>query len=142
MSQPVAKTAIKAAPGPSIDEFEALDVDPERFDHQAHVYVAWLYLQQCDLLESIDRYRSTLKRLTAKFGVPGKYHETITWFFLIAVAEGATGDAAADWSVFREENSLLFGGSPNIVDRCYSGERINSDKARMIFLLPDRPTAV
>jgi len=85
-----------ARPGPSIAEFESLDIDPNHFDHEAHVYVAWAYLQKFGLLASIDRYSTVLQRLTMKFGVPEKYHETITWFYLLATAERACGSAAED----------------------------------------------
>ncbi len=125
------------SPGPTIDEFEALDVDPATFDHQAHIYVAWSYLQEKELLESIDRYRSTLRRLTQKLGVPGKYHETITWFYMIGVSERATGAAATDWDVFRTDNPDLFAKGPTIIQRFYSEDLLMSDKARQTFVLPN-----
>ena len=124
-------------PGPTIEEFEALDVDPATFDHQAHIYVAWRYLQQHDLLESIARYRSVLRRLTANLGVPGKYHETITWFYMIGVSERATGDAASDWETFRNDNADLFAKGPTIIQRFYSEDRLMSEKARQTCVLPD-----
>jgi hypothetical protein len=125
------------APGPSIEAFEALDVDPANFNHEAHIYVAWSYLQKLDLLASIDRYRSVLRQLTAKLGVPGKYHETITWFYMIGVSERATGAAASDWQAFKDGNPDLFAGEPSIIRRFYSEGRLMSDKARQTFVLPD-----
>lgn len=124
-------------PGPTIEQFEALDVVPGDFDHEAHIYVAWSYLRQFDLLTSIERYRSVLRRLTQKFGVPDKYHETITWFYLIGVAERATGDAASDWKTFREGNAELFERSPSIIRRFYSEARLMSAEAKRLFVLPD-----
>lgn len=124
-------------PGPTIAQFEALEVDPEEFGHEAHIYVAWSYLQQLDLLACIDRYRSVLRRLTRKLGVPGKYHETITWFYMIGVSERATGDAANDWQAFKNRNPDLFSRSPNIIQRFYSEGRLMSDAARRTFVLPD-----
>lgn len=125
------------APGPTIEAFEALDVDPAAFDHEAHLYVAWSYLQRLDLLASIERYRSVLRRLTQKLGVPGKYHETITWFYMIGVSERATGAAAADWKVFKISNPDLFAKRPTVIQRFYSEDRLMSEKARQTFVLPD-----
>ena len=34
---------------PAIDDFEAGRLDPESFDHEAHVYIAWQLLEQDDL---------------------------------------------------------------------------------------------
>ena len=124
-------------PGPSIEQFEALEVLPEAFDHEAHVYVAWSYVKQFDLLASIDRYRSVLRRLTAKLGVPDKYHETITWFYLLAVAERASGAAAESWNEFKERNPDLFRRNPALISHYYSEVRLMSDKARRSFVLPD-----
>ncbi len=126
-----------STPGPTIEQFEALEVDPQAFDHAAHIYVAWSYLQEMDLLASIDRYRSALRRLTQKFGVPDKYHETITWFYMIGVAERAVGNAASDWQAFRDANPDLFSRDPDIVSRFYTEGRLMSDEARQTFVLPD-----
>lgn len=126
-------------PGPSIKRFEALDMIPAEFNHEAHVYVAWCYLRDHDLLTSIDRYRSALRRLTQKFGVPEKYHETITWFYLIAVAERATGEAGADWKAFRSRNPELFEQKPAMIRRYYSRDRLMSAQAKNSFVLPDMP---
>jgi hypothetical protein len=30
----------------TIDAFERGEIDPEAFDHEAHVYMAWLYLER------------------------------------------------------------------------------------------------
>ncbi|MDH3440836.1 MAG: hypothetical protein OEM63_08800 [Gammaproteobacteria bacterium] len=128
-------------PGPSLAEFEAHAFDVESFDHEAHLYVAWLYLQQYDLLESLDRFRSTLIRLTRKLGIPGKYHETITWFYMIAVAEGAIGPARDNWELFKGRNPAIFRRSPGLIRDYYSEGRLMSDEARTTFLLPDQ-TAV
>jgi len=124
-------------PGPSIGQFEALEVLPGEFDHEAHIFVAWSYLKEFDLLSSIDRYRSVLKRLTRKFGVPDKYHETITWFYLVSVAERATGEAAVNWHIFKTQNADLFVRNPSVIRRFYSDARLKSDVARTTFVLPD-----
>ena len=124
--------------GPDIAEFEALDFDVETFDHIAHVYVAWQYVRDLDLLEAISRYLDTLRRLTDQLGVPGKYHETLTWFYLIKIAEQATGTARTDWAVFRRSNPSLFQRSPGLVEAYYSADRLASKEARAQFMLPDR----
>ena len=137
MTAPVAPETPDTRPLPSIEQFEALDVDPAGFDHQAHVYVAWSYLQVCDLLEAIRRYRGTLIRLTRKLGVPDKYHETMTWFYLLAIAERATGDQASDWALFKASNPGLFRREPSLIHHFYSKERLTSELARAQFVLPD-----
>lgn len=120
---------------PPVEQFERGDIDPERFDHAAHVYVAWCYLERFDVGTTIRRYCEALRRLTEKLGVPGKYHETITWFFVIAVAERRRdGEGFTD---FVARNPDLF-GPPSLLRRYYRPETLASDRARRRFVLPDR----
>ena len=126
-----------AVPEISLDAFEEGKIDAEAFDHEAHVYVGWLYLQHYSLLESIDRYSASLRRLTAKLGVPGKYHETITWFFLVLISERREQSSDTNWFEFRRKNDDLFHGS-RILGRYYSKDLLTSDCARQTFRLPDR----
>lgn len=123
--------------GPSIRQFEELDIDPDAFGHEAHLYVAWTYLADLDLLAAIDRYRSTLRRLTIKLGVPGKYHESITWLYMIAVAERRRDLPTDDWPAFKEANADLFAPGGAFVRRYYKAATLESEAARQQFVLPD-----
>jgi hypothetical protein len=124
--------------GPSIRQFETLDVDPENFDHEAHLYVAWQYLTEVELLAAIDRYRSVLRRLVVKLGAPEKYHETITWLYMIAVAERRQVRPGDDWPSFKAANADLFERGGAFIRRYYSAGAIDSPVARNHFVLPDR----
>jgi hypothetical protein len=124
------------APGPRLDRFEALDVDIETFDHSAHLYVAWQYVRRYDLVEAIVRYRDTLKRLTASIGIPEKYHETITWFFIILVAERVRLGPEQSWDAFCSANSDLFSRQPGIIRDYYPEATLRSGEARAHFVLP------
>ena len=125
---------------PDVDlaAFEAAAVDPDAFDHAAHVYVAWLYLRRMSLHDAIGRYTRALRQLTDRLGVRDKYHETITWFFLITVAERMAADDAPDWPAFAARHPDLVAGGMPFVARRYSRERLGSSLARRQFVLPDR----
>lgn len=118
-------------------EFKAATVDPEEFDHESHVLVAWRFLQEDDLLSAISKYSDALKTLTHKLGVPGKYHETITWFYMIAVSERLTDTSHTDWPDFKRHNKDLFARNPSLIQRYYSDAHLMSDHARRSFVLPD-----
>ena len=125
------------APGPALADFEALAFETDAFDHRAHVYVAWQLVRTVDLLTAIRRYREMLIRLTRRLGVPDKYHETITWYYLLAVAEAARGPCRDDWATFEASHPRLFEKHLGAVRRHYSSERLHSPEARRSFLLPD-----
>ncbi len=127
-------------PGPDtqlcIEQFEAGDVNPEQFDHEAHVHMGWLYAQAFEFADAIARFDSALRRLTAQLGVPGKYHATITWLFLVLINERA--QPGESWNGFRSRNESLIRDSKTTLERYYSKERLFSDAAREHFVLPDR----
>jgi len=126
-----------ATPAVCLDSFEAGSIDPDAFDHEAHIYVAWLYLERYPVAEAIDRFTAALRRLTAKLGVPGKYHETITWIFLLLIAERRAAATSGGWFAFRRENDDICQGAATL-RRYYSSELLASRRARENFLLPDR----
>ncbi len=119
-----------------IEDFERGDVDAKQFNHEAHVFVAWSYLQKYQLQESIARFCKALRKLTKKLGVESKYHETISWFFMILIAERKA--ASEDWQAFRRRNADLFATQPAIISAYYSSERLGSLLARTQFVMPDR----
>jgi hypothetical protein len=126
---------------PTVEQFETGDIDPETFGHEAHIYVAWSYLQQADLLEAIGRYRAALQRLTRRLDVEAKYHETVTWFYLVAIAERLAADPGQAWPAFRQANPELFERGSGWLRRYYSADRLGSAQARRTFVLPDRAPA-
>ncbi|MFQ5546821.1 MAG: tetratricopeptide repeat protein [Woeseia sp.] len=126
----------------SIGGFESGSIDPGNFDHEAHVYVGWLYLQQNDVEQAIDKFTAALKRLTRKLGVESKYHDTITKFYLILIAERLSSSKSDDWQSFKRDNPDVFATQPSVIDRYYSSEKLGSPLARRQFVLPDRIPAL
>ena len=108
------------------------------FHHTDHIRLAWIYLSEHPLLEAIARFTTSLRRFAAHHGVPQKYHETITWAYLLLIHERMQRDRAPrDWDGFREANADLFAWRPSILQRYYAPATLTSDLARRIFVLPD-----
>mgnify|MGYP000057739626 FL=1 len=89
----------------TIDRFESGAIDPAVFDHEAHIYVAWLYVQRFGADAAIGRFDAALRSLTSKLGVPQKYDAIVTWLFLKLIAARARSDE--DWPAFRARNADL-----------------------------------
>lgn len=132
------RTALPCSAAISIAAFEDGAVDPDRFDHEAHINVGWSYLQLYELEEAIDRFSAALRRLTKNLGIETKYHETITWFFMILIADRRSTSASNDWQGFRQGNADLFARRPSIISQYYSDKRLGTSLARTQFVLPDR----
>jgi len=117
-----------------VEAFERCEV--EEFHHADHVRLAWAYLQEHPLLTAIDKFTSSLKRFAAHRNAHGLYHETITWAYLLLIHERMNGEAS--FAEFRAANPDLFTWKPSVLDSMYRAETIASEKARRMFLLPDR----
>ncbi len=133
--------ASRKHPALTIEKFELGEIDGDSFDHEAHVHIAWLYLNEYAVTEAIERFTLALRRLTTKLGVPGKYHDTISWFFMLIIAERRDEQARQCWSEFKADNSDLLQRENNILYRYYSKEILASDGARRSFVLPDKLVA-
>jgi hypothetical protein len=123
---------------PTVEAFESGTVDPEAFDHQAHVFIAWKLLEDYSLARATTKFLSALKRLTAVLGIESKYHETISCFYMTLIAERRTGQAGQTWADFADSNPDLLGPSVVLLERHYTPDRLWSDLARRQFLLPDK----
>lgn len=94
----------------SIARFESGDVDPARFDHAAHIYVAWLYVRAYPGKEAVTRFDAALRRFTGRIGARDKYNATVTWLFMLLITERSrTGEG---WAEFRARNADLFDDFP------------------------------
>ncbi len=71
----------------SIARFEAGEIEAESFTHEAHIRVAWLYLQKHEPTDATERFDAALRRLVDKLGVRAKYNAMITWLFMKLIAE-------------------------------------------------------
>lgn len=118
-------------------EFEACRVSPERFDHRAHVRLAYVYLAEHDTESAVRRMRRALERFIAWNGVPAaKYHETLTRAWVLAVLHFMQRSAPADSAdAFIARNPALL--DTGIMLTHYSRERLFSDAARRDFVEPD-----
>ena len=125
----------KATPELTIANFETANIDAESFNHEAHVYVGWLYAKTYPMAEAIEKFDGALRRLVTKLGAEGKYHATLTWFFLLLIGERIR--TSESWNEFRERNADIF-DSKTLLTRYYSEEYLFSEAARERFLLPDR----
>jgi hypothetical protein len=128
-------------PGLTIEALEDGTLDAGSFDHEGHIYMAWLYLDQLNPADAIGRFTGALRRLTALLGVPEKYHATISWMFVLLIEERRSNSEHKDWLSFRRDNDDLFADGIDVMQRYYSKELLWSDQARQAFVLPDRLAA-
>lgn len=110
----------------------------DQFHHQQHVHVAWLFVREHGMPGALGEFTTAIKRFAEAKGAHGLYHETITWAFLLLIAERQARCAAATWEEFAASHPDLLVWKPSILHRYYSKELLASDIARRVFVFPDR----
>ncbi len=119
--------------------FEDCSLDPAQMDHQLHLRLTWILLRRYSLIEALDRSTSGLRRFTRTHGAKGKYHETITWAWVLAVHERLSVDGDdASWEVFIHRHPELLRRQPGLLADYYRPETLDSEFARQSYVLPDR----
>ena len=119
------------------DRFVDTSLHADQFHHRQHVNVAWLFVQTYGMPNALGEFSTAIKRFADAKGATGLYHETITWAFLLLIAERQAGHPAATWEEFAAANPDLLVWKPSILERYYSKELLASDLAKRTFLMPD-----
>ena len=122
-----------------LDKFIDTTLPSDQFHHQQHLQVAWMFVQKFGMPRALSEFTDALKRFADAKGATGLYHETITWAFLLLIAERQAKCGAASWDAFAAVNQDLLHWKPSILERYYSKDLLASDLARRTFLMPDLP---
>ncbi len=122
-----------------VRNLEACEIPAGAFHHEQHLRVAWTLLEEDGLLVALGRFPRVLRRFAEYHGAYTLYHETITWAFLFLIQE-RRHQLPADhgWEEFARANPELLQDHKGTLARYYSKERLGSDLARSVFLMPDR----
>jgi hypothetical protein len=122
-----------------IAEFESGATAPDTFHHADHVRLAFEYLRRFTAPEALARFSAALQRFAAAQGKADRYHETITWAYLLLIRERiARAERAQTWDEFAECNSDLLIWKGGVLATLYRRETLDSDLARRSFVMPDR----
>lgn len=115
--------------------FMAHAIDNSTFHHAEHVRVAFDLLREFDFIDAAAIYAKGIRAIATKAGALRKFNLTITYAFMSLIAEKmAASPQEVDFEEFVAENPDLM--SKGALAGWYSDERLNSDTARSIFLLP------
>jgi hypothetical protein len=120
-----------------LDRFVDTTLPADHFHHQQHVQVAWLFVQRHGMPQALSEFSTAIKRFADAKGATGLYHETITWAYLLLIADRQARNPADTFEQFAAANPDLLAWKPSILRRYYSKELLASDLARRTFLMPD-----
>ena len=63
--------------------------------------MAWLFVRKHGMPEALAEFTTAIKRFADAKGATGLYHETITWAFLLLIAERQARNPVEAWASSR-----------------------------------------
>lgn len=123
-----------------VRSFEEATIPHAEWKHAEHLVVALYYLSRCDIKEASHKMRTGILNLLENgFKVDLKkempYHETITVFWMRAVAEFNASKNGA--SLIEKANEVVETFDKDYPMRFYSRDLLFSNSARSRFVEPD-----
>ncbi|PHS28413.1 MAG: hypothetical protein COA84_01115 [Robiginitomaculum sp.] len=114
--------------------FETTDLSEADFNHAAHVRAGFLLIHRHGFSRALAHYCEALRALTEHFGVPEKYHETITIAYLALINEQISHDPGGNWTAFCKAHPDVF--SKEALAVFYTPAQLATPQARATFILP------
>lgn len=117
-------------------EVEAATHPGEQFNHRAHVRLAWLCLRESSFEAGLTRIRALIVHYATSLGAAGKYHETQTRAWALAVWHALQQTPKAEtFTAFVEAHPELL--DSKLLSRHYRPETLQSPTAKETWVPPD-----
>lgn len=117
--------------------FNSATLPPSLFNHEAHLRLAWIHIQQYGLDTAIENICSQLLNYVDHHGARDKYNETLTIAAIKAVYHFINRSDDTQFSDFIHSFPRLKYQFMELMNAHYSFDIFNAPKAKTQFLEPD-----
>jgi hypothetical protein len=119
--------------------FEAGTLPPAAFGHHEHLRAGHTLLRRCgDLAAAALRFRTALRAFTARHGAGHRYHETITWAYLVLLQAAVRRRPGATFAELVAAEPDLLDHRTGALTRHYDlAALVACPIAREVFVLPE-----
>ena len=118
--------------------FESCTLPPGEFNHRRHLALGWRYLRQYGFPQGVVEFQKRLRAYVTAVGAAAKYHETVTWAYMILMNEEMQLRALPD-----EGFDSMIQRRPDLLDHragalvaCYPRGQLDAADSRRVFMLP------
>jgi hypothetical protein len=128
-----------------MSHFETGDPPLAKWDHRAHLIMAFWYLSRMDEPQALERIRAGILEYNVRNGTPNTpsrgYHETLTRFWVRVVAN-FLNEADPESTPLETANRLVeeYAGRGGLWRDYYSFDLMLSRESRRRWIEPDRKT--
>ena len=117
--------------------FESCSTGKSEFTHISHLAVTVWYLRCLSLEQATEKMRASLFRFIDHYGIEGKYHETLTVFWMRMVRR-RLDELDRNLSLLETTNAVIEAlGDARLVFEYYSEGLLWSAEARQTWVQPD-----
>ena len=117
-------------------QFESCQLLPDLFNHEAHLRLAWIYINKYGLDEAIDKICVQLSNYTKHLGAGDKFNKTVTIAAIRAVYHFMLKSNSDTFKKFIAAHPDLKFRFKELLNTHY-GFNIFSEKAKKEYLEPD-----
>ncbi len=117
--------------------FESCSTGKSEFTHISHLAVTVWYLKGMNLEQATEKMRASLFRFIDHYGIEGKYHETLTVFWM-KVVRRQLDELDPALSLMETTNAVVEAfGDARLVFEYYREDLLWSAEARAKWVQPD-----
>ena len=118
-------------------QFSSCLLNPSVFSHEAHLRLAWIYIDKYGLEQAKTKIQKQLQDFVSHVGATDKYHKTLTIVATHAVNHFKNQSKSANFQDFILEFPRLKNDFKGMISSHYSFNVFNSPKAKLEFIKPD-----
>lgn len=118
--------------------FEKGDFPPSLFSHEAHIRLAWLYLEKYGSAGAIERICTQIQQFDLRHGKGDKFNTTVTTAAVKVVHHFKLKSKSEDFTSFLKEFPRLKTAFKALLDQHYGIDIFSNDLARDQFIEPDQ----
>jgi hypothetical protein len=115
--------------------FEAGQIANQSFHHRDHLRLAWLQIRRLGLERASETVAGGIQHFAAHHGKADRYHDTMTRFWLRAVAVGISRHPQLSFDQLLETEPHLL--EKDLPFRHWSRELMGTEEARRRWVEPD-----
>jgi len=120
-----------------VNQFQKATLDPKLFSHEAHLRLAWIYINNDGIDKAITEINSQLVKYVAALNASDKYNKTVTVAAIKAVYHFWLKSKSKTFKGFIEEFPRLKNNFKELLTSHYDIDIFNSEIAKSTFLKPN-----
>lgn len=120
-----------------IAQFETCTLDPSTFNHEAHLRLAWIHIEQFGVEQAKENIQRQLQNFVEHVGAKEKYHQTLTIVAIEAVNHFMKKSKSRSFQDFVIEFPQLKDNFKGLINSHYSFDIFKSIKAKNEYLKPN-----